>query len=183
MRLTMKSFVQAVTVTALLAIMVTGCSPISVTNDYDQSYDFSKLKTFGFIPISAESGIDGINADRLGTAIKSELTAKGYTPSDKADFGIALYFTKKTKTDIQSYGYGYGYGYGWRGVGVGDVTVTQYDEGTLIIDFIDMTDNKLVWRGAGTGTLADNPSAEERTARINEAVAAIISQFPPTKAE
>jgi hypothetical protein len=177
----MKSILLAVTVAAFLAIMVTGCSPISVTNDYDQSYDFSKLKTFGFIPISAESGIDGINADRLGTAIKNELTTKGYTLSDKADFGVALYFTKKTKTDIQSYGYGYGYGYGWRGVGVGDVTVTQYDEGTLVIDFIDLTDNKLVWRGAGTGTLSDNPSAEERTARINEAVAAIIGQFPPTK--
>jgi hypothetical protein len=164
-------------------VIITGCSTISVNQDYDPAYDFSKLKTFGFIPITEEAGIDQLNATRLGDAIKANLTAKGYTLSEQADFGIALFFTKDTKTNIQSTGYGYGYGYGYRGYGGmgGSTYVTQYEEGTLVIDFVDMAKQELVWRGVGTGALSDSPSVEERTANINNAVTQILGQFPPTK--
>ena len=63
----------------------------------------------------------------------------------------------------------------------GSTYVTQYDEGTLVIDFIDIAENKLVWRGVGTGALSESPSVEERTENINNAVAQILEQFPPTK--
>lgn len=165
--------------------IVAGCSTISVNQDYDPAYDFSKLKTYGFIPITEEAGIDQLNATRLGDAIKNELNAKGYTVAEEnADFGIALFFTKDTKTSIQSTGgYGYGYGYGYRGYGGmgGSTYVTQYEEGTLVIDFVDMAKQELVWRGVGTGALSDSPSIEERTANINNAVNQILAQFPPTK--
>jgi hypothetical protein len=171
---------------AITALFLAGCSTISVNQDYDPAYDFSKLKTFGFIPITEEAGIDQLNATRLGDAIKANLTAKGYTLSEQADFGIALFFTKDTKTSIQSTGaYGYGYGYGYRGYGGmgGSTYVTQYEEGTLVIDFVDMAKQELVWRGVGTGALSDSPSVEERTANINNAVTQILAQFPPTKTE
>jgi hypothetical protein len=169
----------------ITAIFLAGCSTISVNQDYDPAYDFSKLKTFGFIPITEEAGIDQLNATRLGDAIKANLTAKGYTLSEQADFGIALFFTKDTKTNIQSTGYGYGYGYGYRGYGGmgGSTYVTQYEEGTLVIDFVDMAKQELIWRGVGTGALSDSPSVEERTANINNAVTQILAQFPPTKEE
>jgi hypothetical protein len=166
-------------------LLLVSCSTISVNQDYDPAYDFSKLKTFGFIPITEEAGIDQLNATRLGDAIKANLNAKGYTLADQADFGIALFFTKDTKTSIQSTGYGYGYGYGYRGYGGmgGSTYVTQYEEGTLVIDFVDMAKQELVWRGVGTGALSDSPSVEERTANINNAVTQILAQFPPTKEE
>lgn len=170
----------------LAALFLTGCSTISVNQDYDPAYDFSKLKTYGFIPITEEAGIDQLNATRLGDAIKANLTAKGYTLAENADFGIALFFTKDTKTSIQSTGgYGYGYGYGYRGYGGmgGSTYVTQYDQGTLVIDFVDMAKQELVWRGVGTGALSDSPSVEERTENINNAVTKILEQFPPTKEE
>lgn len=161
-----------------------GCSTISVNQDYDPEYDFSKLKTFGFLPITDEAGIDQLNATRLGDAIKSNLVARGYTLSDKADFGVALFFSKQTKTNVQSYGYGYGYGrYGGGYGGMGSVDVTQYDEGTLVIDFVDMAKNELVWRGIGTGALSQSPSVEERTEKINNAVTQILEQFPPIKVQ
>ena len=178
-----KNLIALFVIVAFAAIFFAGCSTISVQQDYDPAYDFSKLKTFGFIPITSEAGIDQLNADRLGEALKTNLTAKGFTLAEKADFGIALFFTKSTKTDIHtSGGYGYGYGYGYRGYGgVGYTDIYQYDEGTLVVDFIDMTENKLVWRGIGTGVLSDNPTVEERTANINNAIMQIIDQFPPSK--
>jgi Domain of unknown function (DUF4136) len=179
-----KNFISVLSVFVLSLLIFSGCgSTISVNQDYDPSYDFAKLKTFGFIPITSEAGIDQLNADRLGEALKTNLTAKGFTLAEKADFGIALFFTKKTKTDITTTGgYGYGYGYGYRGYGgMGYTDVYQYDEGTLVIDFIDTAENKLIWRGIGSGVLKDNPSVEERTANINNAVMQILDQFPPTK--
>ncbi len=174
-----KSFFLLPVLLMISVIILSGCSTISVNQDYDPAYDFAKLKTFGFIPITSEAGIDQLNADRLGEAIKTNLSAKGFSLAEKADFGVALFFTKNTKTDITSYGYGYGYG--WRYGGMGGVDVHQYNEGTLVIDFIDVAENKLVWRGFGSGILSDNPTVEERTANINNAVMQILDQFPPTK--
>ena len=185
----MQIFKHFISLTSLLTIsflMFFGCSTISVHQDYDPEYDFAALKTFGFIPLTEESGIDQLSADKLGNAIKNELQAKGYTLSEGADFGIALMFSSKTKTNIQSYGYGYGYGYwgypGMYGPG-GGIDVTQYDEGTLVIDIIDMTEQKLVWRGIGSGAMTESPTVEERTEKINNAVSKILTQFPPTKNE
>jgi len=174
-----KKHVLSSIIAIIVAIIITsGCSSITVNQDYNTNFDFSKWKTFGFIPIPESAGIDQINATRLGDAIKKQLLAKGYKLEEPADFGVALMFSKQTVTDIQSYGYGYGYGYGGYG-GVGGVDVTQYDQGTLLIDFIDMKENKLEWRGSGQGALQDNPSVEDRMANIDTAVAQIIAQFPP----
>jgi len=182
--LSVKHLLSIISLFAFAFVLFTGCSTISVNQDYDTAYDFSKLKTFGFLAIPAAAGIDQINADRLSAAIKTDLGAKGFTLSEKADFAVALFFSKNTKTSIQSYGYGYGYGYrGFGYGGTGYVDVTQYDEGTLVIDFIDVADNKLIWRGTGTGVVSSNPSMEERTANINNAVTQILAQFPPSKAE
>jgi hypothetical protein len=172
----------ALSITFFAALLFAGCSTISVHQDYNPAYDFSKLKTYGFLPIPAEAGIDQLNAQRLGNAIEASLTKKGYAlSSDKPDFGVALFFSSKTKTDITSYGYGYGYGH-W-GMGMGDVDVQQYDVGTLVIDFIDLEKQELIWRGSGQGILKENPSVEERTKNINKAVDMIIDQFPPEKAQ
>lgn len=162
-----------------ITLFVAGCATVSVNQDYDPGFDFSKLKTFGFLPVPSEAGIDQLSANKLGDAIKSELASKGYTLSEKADFGVALNFGKQSKTSVQSYGYGYG-GW-WGGAGMGGLDVTQYDEGTLIIDFIDMAKNELIWRGTGSGVMSDSPSMEERTQNINNAVGKILAQFPPTK--
>ena len=169
----------------LALLLLVSCSTISVNQDYDPEYDFSKLKTYGFIPLSTESGIDQLSADKLGAAIKNEMNAKGYSLSEPADFGIALMFSSKTKTNIQSYGYGYGYGYWGRPgmYGTGGVDVTQYDEGTLVIDIIDMTEQKLIWRGIGSGAMKESPTVEERTENINNAVNKILAQFPPDKTD
>ena len=174
-----KNFFVVFIVVVFSAILFTSCSTISVNQDYDPAYDFSKLKTFGFIPISPEAGIDQINATRFGDAIKKELTAKGYTVSENADFGVAILFGKETKTNITTYGYGYGPYWGRYG-GTTNIDVSQYDEGTLIIDVIDMAKKELVWRGTGTGALNPNATVEERTANINNGVAQILAQFPPT---
>ena len=178
----LKSIIMVFSILVFTLLLLVGCSSISVTQDYDTTYDFSKLKTFGFIPLSKDANIDQLNANRISDAIKNDLTAKGYSLAENADFGIALLFGKQTKTNIDTYGYGYGPYWGRYG-GMGSIDVTQYDEGTLIIEFVDISKKQVIWRGSGTGVIDRTASMDERTERINNAVTKILAQFPPTKSE
>jgi len=89
---------------------------------------------------------------------------------------VALLFGKQTKTNITSYGYGYGPYWGRYG-GTANIDVSQYDEGTLIIDVIDMNKKELVWRGTGTGVIDPNATVEERTANINMQLLKYLRSF------
>lgn len=162
-----------IVVMALVSISMMSCSTVTVNSDYDQEYDFAKLKTFGFLKIPADASIDQLDAERLSDAVKRVMGEKGYMVSEEPDFGVAMHFGTQTKTQIDSNSYGY---YGW---GPGGAHVWQYDEGTLVIDFIDRAKNELIWRGSGTKILADHPSVDDKVKNINDVVAEILSQFPP----
>jgi hypothetical protein len=58
-----------------------------------------------------------------------------------------------------------------------------YSQSGLVIDYIDVAENKLVWCGVATGALSGSRSVEERTENINNAVTKILEQFLPTKVE
>ena len=102
---------------------------------------------------------------------------RGYfnTTREEADFLVASYANVEGKIDVTSYGYNYGY-YGHYGPwGVNDTVVREYDQGTLVIDFFDASNNSLIWRGWGTGRISDDPDL----ARMREALAKILAQYPP----
>ena len=145
--------------------------------------------------------IDG----RIRSAIGEQMGAKGYTKSfqEDADFLIAFDTVIAHKTSVSStpgyvgttmgaypgYGYGraayspYGYGrYGGYGYGVAippQQTVRTYDEGTLIIDFLDRRDKELFWRGSFSAKLSRNPTPQSTTEKIRDAVEKILAKFPP----
>ncbi len=53
--------------------------------------------------------------------------------------------------------------------------VSQYTEGTLILDFVDAKTQKLVFRGTGNATVSD---PQTNAASIKEVVEKIIKEFP-----
>jgi hypothetical protein len=156
----------------ILALLFFGCaSSVEVTSDYDNQYDFGKLRTFGFLPIPESAGLNQLDADRVSDAVTAELTPKGYGFSRDADFAVVMHFGKHERTDIESWGYSWG--------GAAGVDLYQYQEGTLVLDLVDMETRQLIWRGSGTGVLSSDPGTQERTQNINVAVKRILAQFPP----
>ena len=158
-----------------LMITISGCSSLSVSQDYDTKYDFATLKTFGFMETPTDAGVSQLTVDRVVSATKSSLEYLGYTESDDPDFLVAMHGGQKTQTQIDSYGYGYGWGWG-----AGGVDVYQYQEGTLIIDIVDAKNKDLIWRGTGQDVVDPNADTQKRTETINNAVSKILAQFPPT---
>ncbi len=162
-----------------------GCSTIyDISYDYDRTADFAILKTYYWLPVPEKSNMNSLDLIRIKKAVSAELNDKGFKiASNNADLLIASHFGTKEKVNVRPWGYGYGpYGRYWGGHwGHGGVSVYQYEEGTLIIDFVESNSKNLLWRGAAKSVVDDARTPEKRDKVINEAVQKILENFPPIK--
>ncbi len=167
----------------LLLFILSSCSSVTVYSDFDKSVDFSQYKTYAF----HRKGIDKVQISemdkkRILQAIDLELSKKGMTKSENPDLLINIFTKEREQVDVTQYnvGWGYGWRYGWNPYFWGGQNfVSTSTEGTLYIDLIDAKKKELIWEGEGIGYLTQNRSKKE--AVINEFVAKILAQYPPTK--
>jgi len=167
----------------LLLLILSSCSSVNVYSDFDKKVDFSPYKTYAF----HKAGIDKVqisqlDKNRILNAIDAELTKKGMTKSENPDLLINFFTKEREQVDVTQFniGWGYGWGWGWNPyLWGGQNYVSTSTEGTLYIDLIDAKKKELIWEGEGVGYLTQNRS--EKEARINEFVAKILMQYPPTK--
>ena len=180
---------------ALLAVglSLAACSGLKVGHDYDPSADYSGYRSFDFFPGGKElSGNPHLDTPfveaRIRESIVSTLTSRGYQKVEDRtpDFYVNYHLSVQQKLSSSNVNVHYGVGsYGsWGGVGIGTSTaprVRQYEEGTLVIDLIDGASRKMVWRGTGSGALDRDPTPEETTRGVSNAVTKILDQFPPER--
>ena len=166
----------------LCALILWGCSSVSVMSDYDPNTDFSKHMTYSIYKgVVKDSKLEAapLAKKRVLEAIYTEMQNKGLieTDSSKADLIVYAHAGTKEKVSLTDHGYG-----GWWGRPYGrDIDVSHHTEGALIIDLVDKSKNELVWRGIGTTALQDRGTPQERQKYIDEAVAKILEQYPPQK--
>jgi hypothetical protein len=176
---------------ALLAVaaLALGCSSrIDIQHDFDPSADFSGYRTFRMMEESRpRPRSQQMYEARLETAISNEMTAKGLRLSNNPDLLVAWDAASEGKKSVSTTGSTYGTGYygrygrGWRGgysTTYAHTTVNEWTEGTLIIDVIDAARERLVFRGSAQAKLNERATPEERTRRLNEAVAMILENLP-----
>jgi hypothetical protein len=167
-----------------------GCSSVTVNYDFDPEYDFSRYETFQIYRGEGPPG-DVLTANplykkRFETAAAAELKAKGFTDVDSdPDFVVVLHAGVKDKVHVSNMGSA-GFYDPWWGPYGGNVTVSQYEEGTLVIDIVDMGKRKadgekeLAWRGTGSAVVGDpSRDAAKEQEKANRYVASILANFPP----
>ena len=178
---------------AVLLVICGACSTLSVNTDFNPAYDFTNLKTYAWLDRGEKPGTDArINndliVDRVHAAVERILAAKGYvkTEAATADFMVSWFGAINKKLQLDSIDHFYSpYGYGalardpYWGRGMRITTAREYEEGTLVIDILDPNQHKLIWRGAGTDRIGTNKDQEVITKGINDAIAAIMDDFPP----
>lgn len=149
----------------------------------------SALHTFRMLPGPARrdgrppTGDDDpmISNSIANRAIREQITRafqdRGYTLDERnADFGVAFYATAREKLDITNWDYGYPFNPRWpRYPGVGQ-TVTQYTEGSVVIDVVQTSTGRLLWRGEGKAELSDDPA--DNVKQLSRAASAIVDKFP-----
>lgn len=195
-----KTFLQ---ITGILTILLmVSCSSTKITWDYDKDADFANLKTYEYYGWADNSDkiLNVIDKTRIEKSFSAQFTERGISyVKEGGDMIVALYIvteqrqeTTATTTGVSGgmyggYGYGGYYGYGPRwgygpswGYGTASTTVrtTNYTDGTLIISVFDKKEQKLIWEGAATGTIDENP--QNRDKNIPK-VAADIMQYYPVK--
>ena len=162
----------------ILAASLPACSTTDVTSDYKKGVDFSKYRTWAWIPINEMRAPDPMaqneRADRfIRTGIERELVNRGYPMRPGSpDFYVSYITGVKDDLGTTAWGYGYG-GQAWAAEGI---QAYNYREGTLIVDVIDADKRELIWRGWAEGVIN---TFEEPDQLVREAVQKIFAEFPP----
>ena len=200
-----RTLLRAIAVAAI-SIMLGACAsgPPKPTVDYKADYDFSAVKKIAFYRNSGEvlgdnpMQLSDIQRDRIDEALSYALTARGFqmvTDASNADLLLSWTLDTQNKTDVRTYqtptmGIGRGYsgyygGYNrysayncWNCAPTRtEVSVQNYMQGTFIVDLIDPTLKKSVWRGVTQSRLKGQHSEDQ--GKYHAAAAAIFASFPP----
>jgi hypothetical protein len=160
--------------TLLLVAGLLACSTVAVSTDYDSTANFGQYKTFSFMPMAK---INSITAGRIESAITRALQGRGLQKaSGTGDLQVSVQARRSHEKVITSTGYGWGRG--WRG-GMGVTTVQNVPVGTLIVDLVDASANKLVWRGTATDTIDRSSTGREKQEALDSAMAKLFAGYPP----
>ena len=188
----------AISLCSILLVTACASTPPEPDIDFKQDYDFHKVKKIAFFDESGHVSGDNpmqlsdIQVDRIDDALSFALQGRGITIVDnpaQADLLISWHLVTQHKTDVRTYespSYGVGYGrYGgynrysmyncWNCSNT-EVRVQNYTEGTFIVDMIDPTLEKSVWRSVTQSKLKGDPK-ESRDNYI-EAANRILGTFP-----
>jgi hypothetical protein len=182
---------------AALVVMAAGCGP-TITSDRDQSMPIPAGATYvwhGAADLSQGQVDPNIQNDivhqRIQNAINTQMKAKGFVltnDSAAAYFAVRYYIALQKTTELVTtttgVGYGggyyggYGYGWGWGGYGGGISTTTPVTstDGGVVIDLLQNSSGKLVWRGQVTGQVGSNAPSEQR---VNQVTAEVMATLKP----
>ena len=168
------------TIVAALALAGTALAQ-DVTVDWDRTANFAAIKTFS-LKLETPWG-NPIGEKRLTEEITQALVGKGWAvaPEAEASARVVLHGASKTKRSLNTFYSGMG-GYGWRGwEPAGSAprprNVSEYTEGTLVVDIYDAKSKQLLWRGVAQGELKDKP--EKREKQLQKVTDKLFKEFPP----
>jgi hypothetical protein len=158
---------------------------VRVGQDYEYRTDFSRYKSFGWATVSQEkpgtsSWGSPFVTQRIHAAVESFLSQNGYAESSegKPDFLVDIHLAVEKMIEVDQSVDGWP-GHRAFGDSAFETVITEYDEGTLIIDFLDAGTQRLFWRGTGTRRIDHSSSPQKSTDTMNRWVSEILKQYPP----
>lgn len=176
----------SVGVVLLLAISASGQD---VRYNFDKNADFSKFKTYKWVPMKDAAKVDDITDKQIKEALDAELAKKGLSKvdGDTADLFAGYQVGIGTEKQFTSYSSDWGYGGGWYrggwyGAPGGGMTTGQTSTiytGQLALDMYDSANHSLVWRGVASKTIDPKAKPEKRQKNLNKAVAKLMKNYPP----
>ena len=177
------------------AVALAACAPaVQVRTALSPDASLSGLRTFRVQSTpkpriaTAQSTSDPMLVNSISNrALRADLLQGfeklGYTVDDSSpDFCVAYYASTNQQLDITSWDYGYPLrprwwrGWGPRYRAMYEPMVTQYTQGTVIVDVFDPKTKDLLWRGQGVAAVSDNQ--EQYVQELQTTVGAILAKFP-----
>lgn len=171
---------------AVLAATAVGCLALMpVSSHVERGLDFARYRTYDWAPADALPRTDerlGGNpffVDDVHGAIDTELNRRGLTraTAERADLLVHYHASVNERLEVATRPGRFRdcFGDDCRS------TVTTYEAGTLVIDLVDASTHRLVWRGWAEHRLEDmldDPVEVKR--RVQSGVRRIFAAFPLT---
>ena len=173
-------------VLVLCLCIALGCSNIKSNIDYDPNIDFSKLKTYAWLPNQPQGQTrllhtNFLRLNRIRDAIDRALLAKGLnqTKQSDADFLIRSLVTEKLDSVAMPTGHSPDHDPDLPAPVPKTKSAERYENVALIVDFLSARDQNLIWRGEDEIRVQRDTTAKTREGFIQELVGRILSHYPP----
>jgi len=181
----MKSIRPRPTPTLFLALVLVACSQFGVRSSRDPAADFARLRTYAWLPLDQADPADQRVLDRyidarIRSAVGRELGGKGFQPASAGEPDFYLNYRLATEpADAVKGGRRPYYGPGWGAWPGGETLLREnFDAGTLYLGALDADSKRAIWLGAAQARLLPHISLEKRAKRVDDAVHAILADFP-----
>ena len=160
------------TMAVFLGLVLCGASAgaAEVKVNYDLQADFTRYKTWRWR--KGTPAPDPVADEHLRDAIESGLAARGLSRVEsRGDLEVVYHVAAENKIGVENLPY-------MQPFFEGRATRIRYlNVGTLVLDMIDASSRKVVWRGDARDATTPVPRAIERM--IDEGVAQLLQDFPP----
>ena len=167
---------------SLFALAMTGCAS-NVVTDYDSATVFGNYNSWDFAPTKAESeDFVSLDGSRIKSAIERELKQEALrkVPANEADLFVAWRIVEEERLERKGASFGFGFGSGNFGWGIAaPPPVEKVEEGKLVIELVDTSNKRVVWRAASRRYLKEDQSPESRRELIDEIVKDMFDEYPP----
>jgi hypothetical protein len=137
---------------------------------WDRKVDFSGYQSFAWIEGTA--AVDPEVNQAITEAIENELSVRGILPDeDEPDLHVVYYASAREEFEVQG-----GYRRDWEESGA--LKVDSHLAGSLVVDLVDASENRVVWRAVATATVSG--SRKKARARIPSILQKMFADFPPS---
>lgn len=186
----------------IAALFIGGCSTLEVQVDYDNEHNFSTYSTFAVVYKNKNDGRD-FDRDRISRLVSTYMKGNGYLGVDKsaADFYVIMHLDVVQKSQVETnyetiglrpvpYTYlGIARPYPLHPSGMiamePDVRVVtrtdEYEEGKLILEILDVKENRVVWQGIAKDRLSEEYTQQEKSDYLNKVISELFKDFPTKK--
>ena len=160
-----------------------------VRYNFDKTADFTKYKTYKFVPIKDAAPVNDLVDKQIKAEIESQLTQKGLSKvdGDDADLYIGYQTAIGQEKEFTSYNSGWGYGPGWGrggwygggGTGITTGQTSTIYTGQIAIDMYDSAHKDLVWRGVVSKTIDTKAKPDKQQKNLTKALTKLFKKYPP----
>ena len=163
-------------------LFMAACSTLSVHTDRDPNADFSKYKTYAWAP-KMETRTTPLLEERIQAAVDSELAEKGLRKAaegEATDLIVRDHVVQRQVNEAfgrPTFGLGYDAPLTSFGATAYPLGISQHTEGSWVIDLVDSSSSKLVWRGIATDK---GGSPEESPRQVIDAMNETFEGYPGT---
>jgi len=168
---------------AALALAAQVAFAADVQTTADPAADFGRYATFTFLepdPKAKGAITDSKVRERLRYMIAVHLNSRGYKPAPPGKTGeLGVHFSghADAKQRAMMVGRPGPYSYGWGNTEVGGFSTMDYREGNLVVDLVDLSKDRLLWRAQIQQALTAGYS-EENWKKADKALAEAFKKLP-----